>query len=418
MNAAGQPRIVVTGLGAVTPLGLNVQDTWRAALAGVSGAAAITHFDASTYPTQFACELKGFNALDHLDAKMIRRLDVVCHYAVAAADEALVHAGLSGESFTTAMRDDMAVVFGSGVGGLLTMQQEAGVLATKGPRRVSPFFVPMMIANMPAGIISMRHKLRGPNHATVSACATSNHALADGWMLLRTGQAEMVLCGGSEAPINELGVAGFASMKAMSTRNDSPATASRPGDLHRDGFVLAEGAGAVVLETEEHARRRGATIYAELAGLGASADAYHMTAPDPEGHGARLAMLRALKIAGLQPDDVDAINMHGTSTPLGDTMECRAVRAALGDHASSIIATSTKSMTGHMLGAAGVVESVLTVLSLHHGIVPPTINVTDPDPACDLPFALNTPVERPVRVMMNNGFGFGGHNTSGVFVRM
>lgn len=408
---------MVTGLGAVTPLGLNVQDTWRSALAGVSGAAPITYFDASGYTTTFACELKGFNALDHIDSKLMRRLDVVCHYAIAAADEALRDAGLDGDAFTPAMRDDCAVVFGSGVGGLLTMQQEAGVLATKGPRRVSPFFVPMMIANMPAGIISMRHHLRGPNHATVSACATSNHALADAWMLLKTGQAEMVLCGGAEAPINELGVAGFAAMKAMSTRNDSPQTASRPGDKNRDGFVLAEGAGAIMLETEEHAVRRGAKIYAVLGGVGASGDAYHMTAPDPDGNGARLAMQRALKLAGVQASDVDAVNMHGTSTPLGDVMECRAVRAALGDHASNIVATSTKSMTGHLLGAAGVVESVLSVLTVYNGIVPPTINVTDPDPECDLPFAFGTPMEKPVSVILNNGFGFGGHNTSGVFLK-
>ena len=414
---SGDRRVVVTGIGALTPLGLTAPATWEAMLAGVSGAAPIRAFDASGFSTTFACELKGWNALDHMDRKLSNRLDPFAQYAVVAADEALRDAGLDGDALDAEAKDRVGVVFGSGQGGLQTFQEQTRAYLQGGARKLSPFFVPMMITNIAAGVISIRHGFRGPNHCVVSACATGNHNLADGMEAIRRGEADVVVCGGSEAAVCELGLGGFAAMRAMSTRNDSPETASRPFDASRDGFVMGEGAGALVLESAEHAERRGARIYAELRSVGASGDAYHMTAPHPEGLGARLAMERALASAGLAIEDVDTVNMHGTSTPLGDAAESAAIRTVFGAHADRLTPTSTKSMTGHLLGAAGTVEAIACVLSIRDGVVPPTINFTTPDPDCDLPYALNAPVRRTVDVALNNAFGFGGHNTTAVFAR-
>jgi 3-oxoacyl-[acyl-carrier-protein] synthase II len=307
-------------------------------------------------------------------------------------------------------------VFGTGIGGIQTFQQQAAILALQGPKRLSPFFIPTMIPDMAAGVISIQHGFRGPNHCVTTACATGNHNIADAMMLIRSGQADVVVAGGAEAAVCGLGVGGFNAMKALSTRNDSPATASRPFDLARDGFVLGEGAGALIVESLSHATARGATIYAEVLAVGASADAYHMAAPHPEGYGARLALRRALAQAGLQPDQVDTINMHGTSTQLGDLAESKAVREVFGAHADKLTATSTKSMTGHMLGAAGAVEAIASILAIVHGVVPPTINCENADPECELHVAFNEPERRPVRVALSNAFGFGGHNTCAVFV--
>jgi 3-oxoacyl-[acyl-carrier-protein] synthase II len=408
-------RVVITGMGAITPLGNSVPAMWRAMLGGLSGAAAITGFDATGYDTTFACEVRGFDPRDVMDRKLANRLDPVCHYGLAAADEALRDTGLVTDDLTDSQRNRIGVVFGTGIGGIQTFQQQATAFVNGGPRRVSPFFIPMMIPDMVAGIISIQHQLRGPNHAVVSACATGNHNLADAVALIRAGEADAIVCGGSEAAVCEMGVAGFSAMKALSTRNDSPTTASRPFDATRDGFVLGEGAGALVVESLEHALERGARIYAEVLGVGASADGYHITAPHPEGLGARLAMERALNQSGLQPNEVDTINMHGTSTPLGDVAESGAVRAVFGAHADKLTATSTKSMTGHMLGAAGAVEAIASVLAITDGVVPPTINHSEADPDCDLHYAFNAPERRPIRVALSNAFGFGGHNTCAVF---
>ena len=408
-------RVVITGIGAVTPLGLDARASWQAMLAGRSGAAPITRFDASAYTTRFACEVKGFDPHAVMDRKLARRLDPVCQYALAAADEALRDAGLAPETLAADERERIGVVFGTGVGGIQTFQEQAAAWAHGGPRKLSPFFIPMMIPDMAAGIVSIQYGLRGPNHAVVSACATGNHSLADALALVRAGEAEVIVAGGSEAAVCELGVGGFAAMHALSTRNDTPWTASRPFDATRDGFVLGEGAGALIVESLEHARARGAPIYAELLAVGASADAHHLTAPHPEGLGARLAMERALTAAGLPPEAVDTINMHGTSTPLGDTAESHAVRAVFGAHADRLTATSTKSMTGHLLGAAGAVEAIASVLAITDQVVPPTINHVTPDPGCDLHYAFGAAERRSVRVAISNAFGFGGHNTCAVF---
>jgi 3-oxoacyl-[acyl-carrier-protein] synthase II len=408
-------RVVVTGMGAVTPLGLSVEAFWQAMLRGESGARPIQGFDASALATHFACELHGFDPLAYFDRKKARHLDPFCHFAVAAADEAVRDAGLVPEEMPEEARDRVAIVFGSGIGGFQTMREQVEELVTKGVRRISPFFIPMIIPDMASGVLSIRYGFRGPNHCVVSACATGNHSLADGLLLIKSGQADAVVCGGSEASVSELGIGGFNAMKALSTRNDEPERASRPFDRGRDGFVLGDGAGALILEAEEHAAARGARIYAELLAVGASSDAYHVTAPHPEGLGARLAMAAALRQAGIAPEEVDAVNMHATSTTLGDESESRAVRSFFGTHADRLTATSTKSMTGHLLGAAGAIEAIASVLSIVHGIVPPTINLEDPDPECDLNIAVNAPVHRPVRVAISNAFGFGGHNTCAVF---
>jgi len=415
-DSRGRQRVVITGLGAITPLGLSVPEFWEGLIEGRSGAAEITGFDASAFTTHFACEIKGFDPQKYLDRKQAQRLDRFAQYAVAAAEEALRDAGVTGDTMSPLQRERVGVVFGSGIGGLQTFQEQTQAYLKGGPRRLSPFFIPMMIPDMASGVIAIRHGFRGPNHCVVTACATGNHNLADALSLIRYGDADVILCGGAEAAICELGLGGFASMHALSTRNDDPQHASRPFDKTRDGFVMGDGAGALVLESLEHARRRGARIYAEVVGVGASADAHHVTAPHPEGLGARLAMERVLAETGLEPEAIDTINMHATSTPLGDTAESRAVQTVLGGHARKVAATSTKSMTGHMLGAAGAAEAIASVLSIVHGIVPPTINVTELDPECGLCYVLNTPARREVRVALSNAFGFGGHNTCAAFV--
>lgn len=410
-----QRSVVVTGLGAITPLGLSVPDFWEGLLSGRSGARPIESFDASELTTRFACEVRGFDPLVYLDRKKARHLDPFCHYALAAADEAVRDAGLRPEDFSADERERSGVIIGTGVGGMRTFQEQTKVMLTSGVRRISPYFIPMLIPNMASGYLAIRYGFQGPSHCVVSACATGNHCLADALDLIRTGQADLILCGGSEASITEMGMGGFASMKALSTRNESPETASRPFAADRDGFVLGDGAGVLVLEAAEHAERRGARVYAELRAVGVSTDAYHVSAPHPEGLGVRRAIQHALTAAGIAPEEVDTINMHATSTPLGDESECRAVRTLFGDHADRLTATSTKSMTGHLLGAAGAIEAIASVLSLVHGIVPPTINVEQRDPACDVNLALGQPVRREIRVALNNAFGFGGHNTCAIF---
>ncbi|HEX5179417.1 MAG TPA: beta-ketoacyl-ACP synthase II [Gemmatimonadaceae bacterium] len=412
---AGVRRAVVTGMGAITPVGNTVRESWDALLRGVSGAAPITRFDASALATRFACEVKGFDPAAHLDRKLAGRTDRYSQFALVAADEAVKDAGLSPGDMPSPERDRVGVFLGTGVGGIETFEAQALIFAKSGPRRLSPFFIPMMIPNMASGLIAMRYGFRGPGHAVSSACATGNHALADALAAIQLGHADVVLAGGSEAAVCALGIGGFDAMRALSTRNDSPQTASRPFDATRDGFVLGEGAGVLVVESLEHARRRGARIYAELCAVGAAADAYHMTAPDPEGTGVRLAMRRALDESGIPAEAVDTINMHATSTPLGDEAESAAVRRLFGAHADALVATSTKSMTGHLLGAAGAVEAIWSVLAIVHGVVPPTINVEQRDPACDISLALGAAVRRPVRVALNNAFGFGGHDTCAVF---
>jgi 3-oxoacyl-[acyl-carrier-protein] synthase II len=408
-------RVVVTGFGAVTPLGLTADASWAAAIAGVSGAAPITRFDASGHTTRFACELKGFDPLDYVDRKLARRMDVYAHYCVAAANQALRHAAIDTTTLTDAQRARIGVIIGSGQGGMETFQNQAVTWHENGPGRLSPFFVPMIICDIGGAWVAMEHGLRGPNHAVVSACATGNDCIMSALDSLRAGRADIILAGGSECAITPLGVGGFGAARALSTRNDAPEKASRPFDLERDGFVIGEGAGVLVLETLESAEARGATIYAELLAVGAACDAHHLTAPHPEGVGARLAMEAAFREAGLAPTDVDTINMHATSTGLGDVAECSAVRAVFGDHADVLTAAATKSMTGHMLGAAGAVEAIFSVQSIMHDIVPPVINLEQRDPECTVNVAANTAVHRPVRVAMSNAFGFGGHNTAALF---
>lgn len=416
--ASPSRRVVVTGLGALTPIGLSPEAYWDAMMAGTSGSAPISYFDPEPFSTRFACELKSFDAGDYLDRKEARRLDPFSQYALVVSDQALADAGLEADSLSEEEKNAFAVVFGSGIGGMKLFQDQVLLYGKEGPRRLSPFFVPMMIIDIAAGLIAMRHGFRGPNYATVSACATSNNAIADAYLLVKHGLAERALCGGTDASITEIGVGGFAAMRALSTRNDEPETASRPFDKTRDGFVMGEGAGCLVLETLESARERGAKIYAELVGIGMSADAHHLTAPHPEGEGARLAMQMALRTGGLAPEEVDYLNMHGTSTPLGDIAETEAIKRVFGDHAFDMNLSSTKSMTGHLLGAAGAVEAVATILAVQRDRVPPTINFEHPDEQCDLNYTFNEPAERAVRVALSNAFGFGGHNTTLAFRKL
>jgi 3-oxoacyl-[acyl-carrier-protein] synthase II len=411
-------RVVVTGLGAVTPLGLSVPDFWQAAVTGTSGAGPITRFDASAFTTRFACELKGFDAHTYMDRKLARRMDPFSQYALAAANEALKDAALDSTTLNDAERARIGVMIGAGQGGMLTFETQADVLRASGPSRLSPFLVPMMIADSAGAVVAMQHGFRGPNHCVISACATGNDNLLSALDSIRVGRADMIVAGGSEAVITPLGVGGFAAARALSTRNDDPTGASRPFDKARDGFVAGEGAAVLVLESLESAERRGVRIYAELLGVGAACDAYHMTAPHPEGIGARLAMQAALDEGGLSISDVDTINMHATSTPIGDTAECFAVRAVFGEHADRILVTSTKSMTGHMLGAAGAAEAVLSVLSIVHGVIPPTINLHELDPACALNVVANVARQQAVKVALSNAFGFGGHNTAAIFASL
>jgi 3-oxoacyl-[acyl-carrier-protein] synthase II len=408
-------RVVVTGLGALTPIGLTVDEFWKNALAGKSGAAPIQSFDASRIDTNFACELKGFDAGNYLDKKAARRLDLFSQYAAAAAKMALEDANINPETLPESEKERIGVVFGSGIGGIHTFYTQAVTNSTQGPSRVSPLFIPMLIPDIAPGSISIQYGFKGPNHCIVSACATANNNIIDSFLLIREGMADIIVSGGSEASICEIGMAGFSSAKALSTRNDSPETASRPFDSTRDGFVMGEGGGCLILEDYAHAVKRGAKIYAELVGVGLSADAYHITAPDPNGRGANLAMNRALESAGLQPTDIDYINMHGTSTGLGDIAETKAIKGVFGDHAYKLNVSSTKSMTGHLLGAAGAVEAIASILAVRDEIIPPTINFVNPDPECDLNYTFNAPQKRSVEVAMSNAFGFGGHNTTVIF---
>lgn len=403
-------RVVVTGIGALTPIGNNLNDYWQGLINGVSGADAITLFDASKFKTRFACEIKNFDPTDYLDRKEARKLDRFSQIALVVSDQAVEDAGLNTENIN---KDRIGVVFASGIGGLITFSEEVTNFATgDGTPRFSPFFIPKMILDIAAGHISMRHGFRGPNFAVVSACASSTNGIMEAVNLIRLGKADIILSGGSESVISQAGVGGFNAMKALSERNDDPKTASRPYDKDRDGFVIGEGAGALVLEDLDHALARGAKIYCEIAGTGATADAYHMTAPHPEGLGAKNVMLEALRDAGLKPEEIDYINTHGTSTPLGDVAEVKAIMEVFGDHAFNLNISSTKSMTGHCLGAAGVLEAIACIMAVRENKVPPTINHFTDDPELDsrLNFTFDKAQERPVNAALSNTFGFGGHN--------
>jgi 3-oxoacyl-[acyl-carrier-protein] synthase II len=408
-------RVVVTGLGALTPIGNSLEEYWENLLQGKSGAANIQQFDASLFKTHFACEVKNFDVEQFLDRKEARKLDQFTQYALVSVMEAVEHSKILESSPNL---DKIGVVWGSGIGGLKTFQDEAqGFFEGDGTPRFNPFFIPKMIADIAAGHISIKYGFRGPNYVTVSACASSNNALIDAFNLIRLGKADAIVSGGSEAAVNEMGMGGFNALKALSTRNESPETASRPFDLDRDGFVLGEGAGALILEEYEHAKRRGATIYAEIVGGGMSGDAYHITAPHPEGIGARNTMIAALEDAEITADRIDYINVHGTSTPLGDVAEIKAIQAVFGEHAYQLNISSTKSMTGHLLGAAGAIEAIACVMAVRNDKVPPTINHQTADPEIDpkMNLTLNKAQERPVQYAMSNTFGFGGHNTSVIF---
>ncbi|MBZ0266027.1 beta-ketoacyl-ACP synthase II [bacterium] len=403
-------RIVVTGMGGISPVGIGTEETWNGMINGVSGARLISRFDTSNFKTRFACEVENFDPLIKLDKKTAKRMDLFCQYAVYSAFEAAEQAGLSEVSDDEGAR--YGVVYGSGIGGMYTYEEQIIKLHEQGPGRVSPFFIPMMIGDIASGHISIHFNFKGVNYGTQSACATSAHAIGLAAMHLRAGDADAIICGGSEAPITRSGVAGFNSMNALSTRNDDPQKASRPFDKDRDGFVIGEGAASFVLETESHAKARGAKIYAELAGYGFSADAYHLTAPVPGGAGAVRSMNAAMKSAGCNPEDIDYINAHGTSTLFNDEIETQAIKSSLGDHAYKVAVSSTKSMTGHLLGAAGAVEMLACVKAVNNGIIPPTINFETPDPQCDLYYVPNKAEERDVKTALSNTFGFGGHNAT------
>jgi 3-oxoacyl-[acyl-carrier-protein] synthase II len=408
-------RVVVTGLGAITPIGNDVATTWRALQAGVSGATSITKFDASKFPVRFACEVKDFDPLKTMDRKEAKRADQYAQYAVAAAVEAMADAGLSQGSYDV---DRTGVIVGSGIGGLKSFEEQHDVYRERGASKISPFFIPMFIADIAAGVVSMRFNARGPNYATVSACSTSAHAIGDAFRSIQYGDADIMISGGAEATVTPMAIGGFANMTALSERNDSPETASRPFDATRDGFVMGEGAGIVILEELEHALARGARIYGEVGGYRASGDAYHLTGQLPEHEGLQRAMRGALADAGLSPADVDYVNAHGTSTPLNDSNEATAIAKVFGDSAKEISISSTKSMTGHMLGAAGAVEFIASTLSIRDQIVPPTINYCTPDPSCgDLDFTPNQAKRREVRAALSNSAGFGGHNVALVVKR-
>jgi 3-oxoacyl-[acyl-carrier-protein] synthase II len=402
-------------MGAVTPVGLSVDEFWQGMIEGRSGAALITKFDTEPFATKFACELKGFDPTDYMDRKQARRLDGFCQYALSVARQAILDAGIDAVAMSEPEKDRVAVIYGSGIGGIKVFAEQVQTYIEDGVRRLSPFFIPMLIPDIAAGYISIEYGFRGPNYCVVSACATGNNNIGDAFLLIQRGLADAALCGGAESSVTEMGIGGFNAMKALSTRNGEPETASRPFDSTRDGFVMGEGAGALYLEELEQAKARGATIHAEVVGIGMSADAHHITAPDPDGRGASAAMRSALRDAGLQPGDVDYLNMHGTSTPLGDIAETNAIKDVFGDHAYKMNLSSTKSMTGHLLGAAGAVEAIATILAIKNDCVPPTINFQNPDPECDLNYTFNEPERRAVRVGVSNAFGFGGHNTTVVF---
>ncbi len=405
-------RVVVTGLGALTPIGNTVREYWDNLAIGKSGAAPITRFDAEKFRTKFACEVKGLNLEDYLDRKEARKMDPFTQYAMIVADQAMKDSGLDPENLDT---DRAGVIWGSGIGGLYTFLNETrSFVLGDGTPRISPFFIPMMISDIAAGLISIKYGFRGPNFTTVSACASSNNAIMDAFNYIRLGKAKVMITGGSEASVNEMAMGGFNSMKALSERNDSPETASRPFDLDRDGFVLGEGAGSLILEELEHALARGAKIYAEVAGGGLTADAHHITAPHPEGLGAYNVMRFALEDAGMKPEDIDYVNVHGTSTPLGDISESKAIQRVFGEHAYKLNISSTKSMTGHLLGAAGAIEALACIMAIQEGVVPPTINHFTDDPEFDsrLNFTFNTAQKKTVNAALSNTFGFGGHNVS------
>jgi 3-oxoacyl-[acyl-carrier-protein] synthase II len=410
-------RVVVTGLGCISPVGNTVLDAWSNLLAGHSGIDLITKFDASAFACKIAGEVKGFDLESYITAKEARTMDTFIHYGIAAAVQAVADSGLTtGEALSDELATRIGCVIGSGIGGLPLIENTHAELVARGPRRITPFFVPASIINMIAGHVSMRFGFKGPNLAIVTACTTGLHCIGEAGRMIEYGDADVMIAGGSEATVSPLGVGGFAAMRALSTRNDDPKTASRPWDKDRDGFVLGEGAGVMVLEEYEHAKARGAKIYAELAGFGMSADAGHMTAPNMDGP--RRAMLGSLRNAGVNPDEVHYLNAHGTSTPLGDINETNAIKAALGDHAYKTVVSSTKSMTGHLLGGAGGIESVFTVLAVHHQKVPPTINIFNQDPECDLDYCANTARDLKIDVAVKNNFGFGGTNGSLVFKRI
>ncbi len=408
-------RVVVTGLGALTPIGNTLPSYWEGLLSGTSGAAPITYFDTTHYKTQFACEVKGFNVQDHIDRKEARKMDRFTQYAMVTTAEALKDAQIDLDRL---QKERVGVIWGAGIGGLETFQDEVlGLAANDGKPRFNPFFIPKMIADIAPGLISIKYGFAGPNFATVSACASSSNAMIDSLNYIRLGYADMIVTGGSEAAVTKAGIGGFNALHALSTRNDDPKTASRPFDKDRDGFVLGEGSGTLIFESLDHALERGAKIYAEVVGGGLSADAYHMTAPHPEGTGAKNVMINALANAGLKPEAVDTINMHGTSTPLGDVAESKAILSVFGEHTYNMNINSTKSMTGHLLGAAGAVEAISSILSIKHGIVPPTINHQTPDEEIDpkIDFTFNAPKKRAVNVALSNTFGFGGHNACLLF---
>ena len=403
-------RVVVTGFGCLTPVGNDVATTWRSLLAGQSGAGPITKFDPAKFPVRFAAEVKGFDPVLFMDRKEAKRADAYTQYAVAAAVQAMQDAGFAeGNGYDP---ERTGVIIGSGIGGLRSFEEQHDVYKERGPSKISPFFIPMFIADIAAGIVSMRFNAKGPNYATVSACATSAHAIGDAFRTIQYGDADIILSGGAEATVTPMAIGGFANMKALSERNDSPATASRPFDATRDGFVMGEGSGVVVLEELEHAKKRGARIYAEIVGYGATGDAYHLTAPAPDGEGAQRAMRRAMEDAGLGPGDVQYINAHGTSTPANDLNETKAIKAVFGEHAKRLNVSSTKSATGHMLGAAGAVEFIFSALAVREGKIPPTINYNTPDPDCDLDYTPNQAASRDMTAALSNSFGFGGHNVT------
>lgn len=402
-------RVVITGIGTITPLG-PLEEMWQRILAGDCGIDRITHFDPAAFDTKIAAEVKQFDAVPAFPSpKELRRTDRYTQFGVLAGYYALKDSGLELDKVN---RDEVGVFLGSGIGGLQTTQDQAKVLFERGPGRLSPFMIPMLILNMASGLFSMYNKLRGPNVATCSACATATHAVGEAWRTIKMGDAKVMFAGGTEATITQIGIGGFCAMKAMSTRNDEPKRSSRPFDVDRDGFVMGEGAGVVVLEDLEHARARGARIYCELLGYGNTADANHMTAPAPEGEGAARCMKMALRNAGLNPTDIDYINAHGTSTPQGDVCETQAIKSVFGDHAKVLAVSSTKGATGHMLGAAGAVELAICAKAIEHQVLPPTINLENPDPLCDLDYVPKTPRERKIRAIVNNSFGFGGHNAT------
>src|SRR5882724_315033 len=407
-------RVVVTGIGLVTPLGNNVETTWAGLIAGRSGAGPITKFDAATFPARFACEVKGFDPLDYVVKKDARKMGAFTHYAIAASDEALADSGLK---ITGENAERVGSYISSGIGDFWGIEREHLKLLREGPRSVSPFFIISVLANMAAGHVSIRNGAKGPNSATATACAAGNHAIGDSFKIIQRGDADVMICGGAESTITPMSMAGFAAMRALSTRNDDPQGASRPFDRDRDGFVVGEGAGIMILEELEHARQRGARIYAEIVGYGATADAYHMTAPDETQSGLIRVMRRAIQDAGISPEKIGYINAHGTSTPLGDRGETLAVKKTFGAHSYKLAFSSTKSMTGHLLGAAGGIEAVFTVLAIHRRKLPPTINYNTPDPECDLDYVTNEAHEAPVEHALTNGFGFGGTNAALVFRR-